>query len=338
MAAHEDAGRPATIYDVARAAGVSHQTVSRFLRGYEGIRPHTRERVEQALATLDYRPNLTARSLKSGTSHIVAALTHELAQVGPARTAEGATAAAREAGYVLDLITLDVHDPRAIERTLGELRQRRLAGVLALSSTDEMNRAFAETAFGVPFHIHAEADEPGGGATELAVSGIPQLIAHLADLGHERLVHVAGAANWSASRNRARAVAAAAARAGIEVVAELPGDWSARSGHDAVAALPELPDATAYVAANDQMALGVMLALRERGLRIPEDVSVAGIDDIPEAAYFDPPLTTLRIDFAARGRQAFGELVARIDEGAGGAIRAPGRPELIRRRSTGRRV
>ncbi|TDL45238.1 LacI family DNA-binding transcriptional regulator [Microbacterium oleivorans] len=300
--------KPATIYDVAEAAGVSHQTVSRYLAGYEGIRPTTRERVERAIYQLEYRPNLSARGLKLGRSHIIAALTHELGQVGPARVAEGAAAAAREAGYVLDLITLDVYNPQAIEESLRLLNQQTLAGVLALSSTDEMNRVFAGADFAVPLHVHSEPDDASGAYD----TGLATLIAHLAALGHRRIVHIAGAANWPASRNRSRAVAASAAANGVEVVAELRGDWSAASAHAAVAALERLPSASAFVASNDQMALGVMLALKERGLRVPEDVSVAGVDDIPEAAFFDPPLTTLRVDFAARGRQIVADMLARI--------------------------
>ncbi|WP_413353773.1 LacI family DNA-binding transcriptional regulator [Microbacterium sp. 1P06AB] len=300
--------KPATIYDVAEAAGVSHQTVSRYLAGYEGIRPATRERVEHALHRLEYRPNLSARGLKLGRSHIIAALTHELGQVGPARVAEGAAAAAREAGYVLDLITLDVHNPRAIEESLRLLNQQTLAGVLALSSTDEMNRVFAGADFAVPLHVHSEPDD----ATGAHDTGLPTLIAHLAALGHRRIVHISGAGNWPASRNRSRAVAASAAAHGLEVVAEFQGDWSAASAHAALASLERLPAASAYVASNDQMALGAMLALKERGLRVPEDVSVAGIDDIPEAAFFDPPLTTLRVDFAARGRQIVADMLDKI--------------------------
>lgn len=322
--------RPSTIYDVAEAAGVSHQTVSRYLAGFAGIRPATRERVERALDQLDYRPNLSARGLKLGRSHIIAALTHDLAQVGPARVAEGAAAAAREAGYVLDLIALDAHDPRAIEATLRALNQQAPAGVLALSSTDEMYQVFATVDVAAPLHIHSESDDASGGHD----TGIPALIAHLADLGHRRTVHITGAANWPASRNRSRAVAESARHLGLEVVAELPGDWSAASAHAAIASLERLPEASAYVAANDQMALGAVLALKERGLRVPEDVSVTGIDDIPEAAYFDPPLTTLRHDFAARGRQTVAAMLAAI--GGGGALEPAivDVPSLQVRRST----
>ena len=327
--------KPATIYDVAQAAGVSHQTVSRFLKGFEGIRPETRERVVRALDELGYRPNLTARSLKSGRSHRIGALTHEISHVGPSRVAEGASIAAREAGYVLDLVSLDAHDVRDIEESLELITQFDLAGVLALASTDEMVQAFETADFRVPAYISSEADDVvSGHPSELTGVGLPALIGHLAELGHRNFMHIAGPSTWSAARNRTHAYEAAIERYGLRSLGILPGDWSARSGYRAIAGLGELPPATAYVAANDQTALGAMLALKERGLRIPDDVSVVGIDDIPEAEYLDPPLTTLRVDFESQGRASVHELLARIE---GGAARPVERPpsQLIVRRSSG---
>jgi LacI family transcriptional regulator len=327
--------KAATIYDVARVAGVSHQTVSRFLKGFEGIRPQTREKVVQALDQLGYRPNLTARSLKSGQSHRIGALTHEISQIGPARIVEGASAAAREAGYVLDIVSLDTRNPSAIEESLALITQHELAGVLALGVTDEMTKAFEATAFRVPAYVAAESDglsdDPRAALSRI---GLPALISHLAEFGHRRIMHLAGPTEWSASRNRIRAYEAAVEAQGLESIGILHGDWSARSGYRAIAGLAELPDATAFVAANDQMALGAMLALKELGLRIPEDVSVVGIDDIPEAAYFDPPLTTVRNDFETQGRAAMHQLLARIENtDVRSVVMAP--PLLMVRRSSG---
>lgn len=312
---HAATSRPkaATIYDVAQTAGVSHQTVSRFLRGFEGIRPETRERVTRALNELGYRPNQAARSLKSGRSHRIGALTHEISLVGPSRIVEGASVAAREAGYVLDIVSLDSRDPRAIEDALALITQHDLAGVLALAATDDMTRAFEATAFRIPVYVAAEADGiPDDPRSVLSRVGVPLLVAHLADLGHRRLVHIAGPTMWSAARNRIRAYEAAVAARGLHSVEVLHGDWSAASGYRAIVELGDLHGATAVVAANDQMALGAMLALKERGLRVPGNVSVVGIDDIPEAAYFDPPLTSLRNDFEGQGRAAVSLLLARM--------------------------
>jgi DNA-binding LacI/PurR family transcriptional regulator len=327
--------KAATIYDVAQAAGVSHQTVSRFLKGFEGIRPETRERVVHALDELGYRPNLTARSLKSGRSHRIGALTHEISQVGPSRIVEGASVAAREAGYVLDIVSLDTRNPRAIDEALALITQHDLAGVLALAVTDDMTRAFEATSFRVPAYVAAETegaqDDPRG---VLSRVGIPALVTHLAELGHRRLLHIDGPAMWSAARNRISGYESAILSQGLHSAGILHGDWSAASGYRAIADLAVLPDATAYVAGNDQMALGAMLALKERGLRIPQDVSVVGVDDIPEAAYLDPPLTTLRNDFEGQGRAAVFQLLARIEHTDLVPATMPP-PLLVVRRSSG---
>lgn len=327
--------KAATIYDVAKAAGVSHQTVSRFLKGFEGIRPETREKVVRALDQLGYRPNLTARSLKSGQSHRIGALTHEISHIGPARIVEGASAAAREAGYVLDIVSLDTRNPSAIEESLALITQHDLAGVLALGVTDEMTRAFEATAFRVPAYVAAESDglsdDPRAALSRV---GVPALITHLAGLGHRRFVHIAGPIEWSASRNRVRAYESAIEAQGLQSVGILHGDWSAGSGYRAITGLAAPLDATAFVAANDQMALGAMLALKESGLRIPHDVSVVGIDDIPEAAYLDPPLTTVRNDFETQGRAAMHQLLARIEHTEVRPVTVPP-PVLIVRQSSG---
>jgi len=330
-----DAEKPATIYDVAREAGVSHQTVTRYLNGFEGIRPATRERVAEALRRLDYRPNLTARSLTTGRSHRIGALTHEIDQFGPSKIIQGATAAARDAGFVLDIVTLDMGSPQSIAEALDLLRLHDLAGILALSSTDEMTQAFEAAEFSVPVYIGAEQDDLlSGHPTELSTVGLPALIDYLSELGHTRFVHIAGPMAWSAARNRAHAFEAAVAHHGLTPRRVLHGDWSARSGYEAIRALGSSLDATAVIAANDQMALGAMLALAEAGLDVPGDVSVTGIDDVPEAAYYAPPLTTLRMDFAAQGRVAVRNLIRRITNEES-STEAPPAPQLVVRRSTG---
>lgn len=325
--------RAATIYDVAKVAGVSHQTVSRYLQGFPGIRPETAARVAQALDELDYRPNLTARSLTTGRSRRIGALTHDIDKYGPSRILSAASAAASDAGYVLDIVALDTSDSEAIREALAMMTGRDVEGILALSSTDEMTRAFARVDFRMPALIAAEPDEPPHVESPFATVGVPALVAHLAELGHERIIHVAGPSQWSSARNRRRALEQAAERHGLRVVRVVEGDWSAGSGHRAISELDRL-DATAVVTANDQMALGAMLALRQRGLAVPADVSVAGIDDIPDAAYYSPPLTTLRMNLAGRGRAACLELISRID-GSPAQEPAPVESTLVVRGSTG---
>src|SRR4051794_36917029 len=187
--------RPATIYDVARVAGVSHQTVSRLLKGYAGIRPETRDRVADAIRELGYRPNLTARSLTTGRSYRIAALTHEITQVGPSKILEGANMAARDAGYLLDVITLDVHDPAAIRESIDLALQLDIAGVLALASTDEVTKAVEAATFRVPLYLATDDDELPADSTPGA-SGLDAVLRHLADLGHRDVMHIAGPRDW----------------------------------------------------------------------------------------------------------------------------------------------
>ena len=325
--------RAATIYDVARRAGVSHQTVSRLLSGFEGIRPETRAKVEKALRELDYRPNFAARSLTMGRSHRIGALTHEIDKVGPSRTIQGAAAAARRAGYVLDIVTLDMADEKAIAESIDLIRQQDLAGVLVFASTDEMISAFRESRFRVP--VHRSID--GEGRSELAaqrfmLAEIEMLVELLWRDGHRRFAHIAGPANWPAARNRELAYEQALARRGVSSLGTVRGDWSAEAGYRAVADLPG--DATAVVVANDQMALGALLALQNAGLDVPAKVSVTGIDDIPESAYYSPPLTTVRLDFMTQGGIAVAELLALIGADVDMPTVLP-HPQLIVRASTG---
>ena len=331
--------RAVTIYDVARAAEVSHASVSRYMRGLD-MRAGTRAKIQKALETLDYKPNLSARALITGRSHRIGALTDETHQVGPSLIIQGATAAAREAGFLLDVITLDMGDVTEISGALASLLQYDLAGILAFASTDGTRQVFEETAFDVPVVIASEADEGDTmPRSHLATRGIRDVVAHLADLGHTRLVHIAGPADWSAARNRAQAFTTSVVERGLENLGVVHGDWSARSAHELVMNLPRDRLGTAIVAANDQMALGAMHALHARGLQVPRDLSVTGVDDTPESAYFVPSLTTIKLDFRAQGRQALDQLLSQIGQATSGDIApvAPlaSMPVLVLRDSTG---
>jgi LacI family transcriptional regulator len=324
--------RAATIYDVAELAGVSHQTVSRHLKGFPGIRPETRARVEQALATLDYRPNLSARSLITGRSHRIGALTYEIDQVGPSRIVQGAAAAARRAGYVLDIVTLDSADENGIATSLELVNQQDLAGIIVLASSDDMTAVFDRTRFRVPVYLSTDEDGAGDPLHAPLPAAIDELIDRLYRDGHRRFFHLGGPANWLAAQNRLRDFRTALGRRGLESAGSSFGDWSAAAGYAAVAQLP--PDVTAIVAANDQMALGALLALDRRGLRVPDDVSVTGLDDIPEAAFYNPPLTTIHLDTVAQGAVALARLLDRISPGEF-VIPASPHAHVVFRASTG---
>jgi LacI family transcriptional regulator len=325
------ARKTATIYDIASAAEVSHQSVSRYMRGLD-MRASTKAKIEKALETLDYRPNLSARALITGRTHRIGALTHEAHQNGPSQVLQGATAAAREAGYLLDVVTLDMGDVAEIDHALGSLLQYGLDGILAFASTDSTRAVFERTEFGVPVVIAGESDDHD--TAHPAATGIDMIVQHLADLGHRSILHIAGPETWAAARNRRHAFETSVAALGLESAGVLHGDWSARSGYDGIRSLDLPPGLSAIVAANDQMALGAMHALHERGIRVPQDVSVTGVDDTPDSAYFIPGLTTLRLDFPRQGRDALVRLLAQIDESAVVAEPPADGPQLVVRGST----
>jgi DNA-binding LacI/PurR family transcriptional regulator len=329
----EPSARAATIYDVARLAGVSHQTVSRFLTGTGGIRPANRVRVEDALRTLNYRTNNTARSLATRRTHRLGALVYELSGTGPGKTMQGASDAARRAGYSLDIVSLDPLNDVELTEALEVLNNRDLEGILATAPTDAIDAALRDLNVSVPIFVDRGAEVRTGEA--LPTTGPYAAMAHLIELGHRRIAHLAGPDRWTSARIRAEAYRGSTAAAGLAQLPIVAGDWSARSGYAAAAQLFAEPGVTAVFAANDRMALGLMLWLHDNGRRIPEDVSVVGFDDVAEAEFFHPPLTTIRQDFDAMGRAAAETLIAMIEHpGTETDVGYPV-PELIVRASTG---
>jgi DNA-binding LacI/PurR family transcriptional regulator len=151
------------------------------------------------------------------------------------------------------------------------------------------------------------------------VTGSEIATRHLLSLGHATVWHVAGPPDWLDAQGRITGWRSALEQAGAEVPPLLNGDWSARSGYQAGQVLARMPEVTAVFAGNDQMALGILRALGERGRQIPGDVSIVGFDDIPEAAFFAPPLTTVRQDFDEVGRLSLHMLIEQITAGSAGA-------------------
>ena len=325
----------ATIYDVAKLAGVSHQTVSRLLQGYDGIRPATRERVESALKALDYRPNLAARSLATSRSHRIGALVYELLEVGPSKTIQGASDAARHAGYVLDIVTLDPTDESAVDQAFSVMRQQDLAGILAFAPMDLLADRIQHADFSVPLLLETDVDEGAAAShTSLSDSGMDQIVDYLVSIGHREFFHISGPLEWWASRNRAAAYEAALSRHGLDSRGTFPGNWSSASGYRTGLDLPLDRGVTALVAANDQMALGLVRALSERGVVVPDDMSVTGFDDIPESEFFLPPLSTVRVDYEQQGRNLMNRFLATIGDRSAIPDEPQRPPELVVRAST----
>jgi DNA-binding LacI/PurR family transcriptional regulator len=322
--------KPPTLYDVAKVVGVSHQTVSRVVKGHANVRPDVRERIEAAIIELNYKPNLVARSLATSKSHRIGALVYELLEAGPSKIMEGASIRAREAGYLFDIVSLDPENDKGITEAISLINQSELAGLLAFTPTDSVVRALAHASFQVPLTLESDGNE-----LTLGETGVDLMIDHLADLGHTRFFHIAGPEGWLAARGRAHAYDLAIAARGLTSVGQVAGDWSARSGYEAAMSLPLDLGITAIVAANDQTALGTVAALEQRGISVPRDMSVVGFDDIPESKYFRPPLTTVQFDFALQGRNAVDRLLAKINGTPYSKASEQSPPTIVIRESSG---
>jgi LacI family transcriptional regulator len=307
--------KPATIYDVARVAGVSHQTVSRVLRGLQGMSDETRERVQQVAADLHYRPSVVARELASSRPSRIGVVGYETFESSTSKVLKGVNDVATAAGYVLDIVTVDpLGEVDEIARRLDAINGSDAAGLLATSPTANVRQALQNSVFRMPVFLDVNGDVDHTPGPYFGTSISAQLVMqHLIGLGHQRIAHVAGPAGWDSASNREAVYRACFADSDIDEALVVRGDWSAKSGYEAAQLLPFEMGVTAIFVANDRMALGVLRALGERGIRVPHDISVAGIDDIPEAAYFSPPLTSVHIDFAEGGRVAARSLVSLIE-------------------------
>ncbi|MFI7237605.1 LacI family DNA-binding transcriptional regulator [Streptomyces cyaneofuscatus] len=322
--------------DVARVAGVSHQTVSRVLNGAPHVRPGTRDRVLAAIRELDYRPNVAARALVTRRSQTLGVVSFGSALYGPASMLDGIEQAARSAGYFVSVASLRSLDSRSIQEAVDRLRDQGVEGVVVIAPQTPAVRAVSELSTVVPVVAVGAGSESR--VPTVAVnneSGARAVTRHLLDLGHHTVHHIAGPSGWLETETRLAGWRGALEEAGAAPPPVLRGDWSARAGYEAGLRIVADPEVTAVFCANDHMALGLLRALHESGRSLPGDISVAGFDDISEAAYFAPPLTTVRQDFGELGRRALELLVAELT----GTDHTPSHvlvpPEIVLRRSTG---
>jgi DNA-binding LacI/PurR family transcriptional regulator len=328
--------RTAVMADVAKLAGVSHQTVSRVINDSAQVRPETRRRVLAAMRQLDYRPNPAARALVTGRSRTVGVVSFDTTLYGPASTMFAIEQAAHAVGYFITIVSLHALDRVSVLNAVERLRVQGVDGILVISPQEGAAEALVNLPADVPL-VAVEAG-PAGSVPVVAVDqfgGAASATRLLLDLGHRAVHHVAGPRDWLEAQQRVEGWRSALAAAGAEAPPVLTGDWSPRSGYQLGQRLADDPTVTAVFVANDQMALGLLRAVHESGRRIPESVSVVGFDDIPEAQYFMPPLTTVRQDFGEMGRSALRMLLDVMQGSGQAAARLTVAPELVVRRSTG---
>ena len=301
--------------DVARLAGVSHQTVSRVLNASTSVRPETRAKVQAAIDTLGYRRNSAARALATNRSGTIGLLTATSHRSGPVSTLVAVEEASRAAGLYVSVVSLSVYDPVSVRRALDHFLDQGVEGIITIAPVRDAVRAASAVALDLPMVIVAPPVEPGDHPVHVAVDqrrGARLAVEHLVGLGHSVIAHLAGPGSWLDAAEREAGWRRALAEAGLPVGPLLPGDWSAASGYAAAQTLLAAPGPTAVFAANDLMAIGLVRGLTEGGLAVPAEVSVVGFDDIEVAGYALPPLTTVRQDFGALGRHAVRLLLAQL--------------------------
>ncbi|GAA1869160.1 LacI family DNA-binding transcriptional regulator [Actinomadura bangladeshensis] len=320
--------------DVARLAGVSHQTVSRVFKNHPMVSAKTRDRVLAAAAQLDFRPNAAARALATGRSRTLGVVSFDTALFGPASIIAAIERNARAADFFTSVASLESPGHGAVAGAVDRFRDQGVDGIIMIPGHVPPDEALR----------HLPGDLPtvllGPDAAVPTVSGDHYLapreaVRYLLELGHRTVHHLPGPDDWSEATERTRGWRDALTEAGADVPDCAPGDWSARSGYERGRLLAADGDVTAVFAANDQIALGLLWAIHESGRRVPDDVSVIGFDDIPEAAFLTPPLTTVRQDFTALGRHLVEQLITQLT-GNGADPTAPKLvpSKLIIRRST----
>ncbi|ONK09757.1 LacI family DNA-binding transcriptional regulator [Streptomyces sp. MP131-18] len=295
--------RRVSMADVARLAGVSSQTVSRVSNGHPTVVEATRLQVLAAMKELGYRPNSAARALKSGEFRTLGVILFTLSTTGNVRTLEAIASSAAHEGYAVTLLPVAAPTQDEVRGAFTRLGELAVDAFIVIMEVHLLDTATVSLPPGVQVVV---ADSDAGDRYSVVdtdqAGGTREAVRHLLDLGHRTVWHLAGPKESFAAQRRADAWRATLTEAGRESPPPVRGDWSAESGYRAGLRLADEPGCTAVFTANDQMALGLLHALHEKGRAVPEDISVVGFDDIPEAASFIPPLTTIHQDFAQVGR------------------------------------
>lgn len=306
--------RPPTIADVARIAGVSLPTVSRVLTGNIPVREVTKERVRAAMKELGYRPNGAARALVQGRQPIVGVITRDTTLYGYTRMLANIESRARQAGYLVAIVALDPADLQNSISALDVLLGQPIVGVVVLDYTAYDTR-LKDSLGNLPISTVIHGDQTDIDVPHVRVDdrkAAYEVTNHLLSLGHRTVHHVAAPARGGEPQIREAAWRQALLDAGARIPEVHRTDWSIAAAHKAGAALASDPEVTAVFCANDELAFAVMRSIHEAGKRVPQDISVAGLDDQPLAGVWVPALTTYRLDFDWAGVAAL-ELLMDLD-------------------------
>jgi len=300
----QETPRRVSMKDVAAAAGVSYQTVSRVLNGSPAVRTDTRRRIVEAIESLGYRPDIAAQALASGRRTTLGIVDLGRHGYGPSLIEDAVRREASVAGVRTVVSSADGRDAGDIERALQDVLLERVASLIVIGDAGLAAAVAEELAPGMPV-VYTDTLDADLGAQSPQYVGAALATRHLIGLGHRHIGHITGAAGSVAARQRHRGWADACEAAGLSSVNVVTGSWSEDTGYAAAVTLLSDQDLTALFVANDAMAFGAMHAADDLGLRVPIDLSVVGFDDTPNARHHRPPLTTVRQDFQSIGTYAF---------------------------------
>lgn len=297
------ARRKPTINDVAQLAGVSFGTVSRVLNNAPDVSASTRERVLQIIKDIGYRRNRAATALVTSRSTSIGILSDGSPRFGPVGTLMALENVARKKGYATTVISVEKPYEDSVQAALDSLDDTGVGGIIVIAPLVDMAAAVWNATCRVPVEMIAAGASSTPNVftySENQELGARLATQHLIDLGHTDIAHFAGSMDWFDGRVRKRGWEAALRDAGLAPGLCIEGDWSPRWAYEAGLRLVRegrIPQA--IFAASDHTALGLIRAFAENGVRVPDDVSVVGFDDVEGSDFFLPPLTTVRQDFNA---------------------------------------
>lgn len=330
------AGRP-TLSDVARLSGVSYQTVSRVLNNHPYVSDDTRLRVQAAIDALGYRPNKAATKLASKSSKTIALIVYGSWFHGPVETFLNVELAARTSGY--DVILINVTESLVqVAEALEHAKAWAVEGILMIVPVRGLTYPEVLTICGDTPVVQIDAQRSSVIPSVVTddIYGMEQIVEHLISLGHRQFFEIGGPQNWFSAQVRHQACEKVFESHGLQLPAYVEANWTTAGGYQATRRwLEKEISFTAIISANDNMAFGALRALHEAGLVVPRDVSIVGFDDIPEAAYCIPPLTSVRQNYIQLGITGFEYLMQLMDDPETPLQQHVISPKVVFRESTG---
>ena len=309
-----------TIYDVAKMAGVSKQTVSRVINNRQDVSNETRKRVKNIMDELNYHPSAIAQSLSRQKSYLFGVVTAGLRFIGPSRTLSGITSMAEELGYGLLLKELASFNSNNVKPLLQWFKSHQVDGIIWAAPEIEDNRYWLKDMMpdlDIPvLFITMEEQNQVTVVTTDNFSGAKAATEHLIQIGRKHIGHIAGPLDWWEARQRKLGWETALKEAGMQISEQMCtlGNWSPKSGRSAfLELLDKFPEMDGVFVGNDQMALSVLQASLEIGKEIPRNLSVVGFDGIADSEFYCPPLTTVYQNQDELGRVAVAELASQIE-------------------------